>query len=499
MSLMHDALKEMDKPRSEAGVAAAAATASAGAPTPAPRSRQDDTVPPTGMTALDWQVAKFNADARANAHTAMSSEGESSKLNVSLIAWVLGGVLCVILAALWFVQSRQGQQTLPATEGIAALTPPPKTVSAVQPAQVEVAIPAVVEPSAASTVVATEVAVTSPPTAVPIAAAGASRLASSAIAAAPVLVSGAATTVVPLSANPVASPVTMSIAPATAKLVAAASASATSLPITQPAALKAQVASVAPVQPLIAGVPRVAARMEVVAKDAPRDMSRPRTAILSTTTLPAPPVAEVSTPVVEPNAIVENKLANAALASTPVAAVIAPPVIPIAAAVAQAPKQPQLSAKQLAAQAAVAAAETKRKEALAQQTATARVAASQNASTRYAAIGRALDAGDRAAAQSQLSSLEQELPASSLTLLRARAWVVGTGSDMAAARGAYAAILARLPEDENALLNMAALEAKDGKMDVARTYLAQALSANPESAAAKAAQQRISALTAQPR
>lgn len=496
MSLMHDALKEMDKPRSEAGVAAAAATASAGAPTPAPRSRQDDTVPPTGMTALDWQVAKFNADARANAHTAMSSEGESSKLNVTLIAWVLGGVLCVILAALWFVQSRQGQQTLPATEGIAALTPPPKTVSAVQPAQVEVAIPAVVEPSAASTVVATEVAVTSPPTAVPIAAAGASLLASSAIAAAPVLVSAAATTVVPLSANPVASPVTMSIAPATAKLVAAASASATSLPITQPAALKPQVA---PVQPLIAGVPRVAARMEVVAKDAPRDMSRPRTAILSTTTLPAPPVAEVSTPVVEPNAIVENKLANAAVASTPVAAVIAPPVVPIAAAVAQAPKQPQLSAKQLAAQAAVAAAETKRKEALAQQTATARVAASQNASTRYAAIGRALDAGDRAAAQSQLSSLEQELPASSLTLLRARAWVVGTGSDMAAARGAYAAILARLPEDENALLNMAALEAKDGKMDAARTYLAQALSANPESAAAKAAQQRISALTAQPR
>ena len=75
MSLMHDALKEMDKPRSEAGVAAAAATASAGAPTPAPRSRQDDTVPPTGMTALDWQVAKFNADARANARRWRRSTG----------------------------------------------------------------------------------------------------------------------------------------------------------------------------------------------------------------------------------------------------------------------------------------------------------------------------------------------------------------------------------------------------------------------------------------
>ena len=70
---------------------------------------------------------------------------------------------------------------------------------------------------------------------------------------------------------------------------------------------------------------------------------------------------------------------------------------------------------------------------------------------------------------------------------------------MAAARSAYSAILARLPEDENALLNMAALETKDGKIDAARTFLAQALSANPESVAAKAAQQRISALTAQPR
>ena len=504
MSLMHDALKEMDKPRSEAGGAAMGPVI--GMPTSASttptRARQDDTIPPTGTTALDWQAAKFNADARANARTAVSFEEESPKLNVTLIAWVLGGLLGVILAALWLVQSRQSQHSVPVTEGIVALTPPPKTVPAVQPMQSSALTSVAAQSLVASTQVSNDAVVNAPvssSTSANISSATASPLLASSAPAAPPLVAltaslGATTT--PLQNNTTAAP-TMSTAPATVRPVAVVNAPSSSAApvVAQQAALKPPVASVIP------AAPKVAARIEVVAKDAPREMSRPRTAILSTTTLPAPPVVETVTPVLEPNANIEKKLANAALASTPVAATLAPPValVVTAAPAAEAPRQPQLSAKPLAVQAAAAVAETKRKEALAQQTATARVAASQNASTRYAAIGRALDAGDRAAAQSQLSSLEQELPASSLTLLRARAWVIGTGSDMAAARSAYSAILARLPEDENALLNMAALETKDGKMDAARTFLAQALSANPESAAAKAAQQRISALTAQPR
>ncbi len=453
MSLMHDALKEMDKPRPDSGGAGAAAASNAASP---PRSRQDDTVPPKGMTALDWQAAKFSADARAaadadayeanyeNVRSANRSEGGASAFNITLIAWVLGAVLCAILAALWWVQSRQTQQVVPATEGIAALSPAPKTVPVVQ---------AVVEP------------LPTPPTPV-------------------VSTPSAANEVLVAAPIALAAPIASATTPAAAPMLVTNAAPA---PAPKAVSVNAPVVPVFAPPPAIAKAPAVAAVATSVppitrAQDAP---PRPRTAILSTTTLPPPPAVE---PAATPNASIESKLANAAL--------VAPTT---AAPTPEAPKLPQLTPKQLAAKAAATAAETKRKEAEAQQTANARAAASKNASARFAAIGRALESGNRTAAQNELNSLEQELPASSLTLLRARAWVVGTGSDMTAARGAYAAILARLPDDENALLNMAALEAKDGKMDAARTLLAQALSANPESVAAKAAQQRIATLTAQPR
>jgi len=125
----------------------------------------------------------------------------------------------------------------------------------------------------------------------------------------------------------------------------------------------------------------------------------------------------------------------------------------------------------------------------------ARNAAVANANRRFSAIARAIENRDDAEARAQLSRLEQELPATSLTLLRAQAWVLstGAGADVPAVRAAYTAILARLPDDENALLNLSALELKAGKFDAARALVSSALSANPDSSVARAAQQRIGA------
>ncbi len=477
MSLMHDALKEMDK-RPDRALGTVSAI-------PAPAK---STVHDAGITAAEWQQsAKINADARADAY----AEAEPAQSKVTLIAWLMAAVLFVLLGALWWVQSRQPQQVVSAVEGVAPLNPTPKSLAAsLAPASIATPTPqappvsALSEPATALAVSPLPVAPPAPPApSAPPTFANASGVPS---------VAGAPTQIAPVaistlgSAAPSSVPSLPAQIPPTVKVPPTlAVAALPTAPIAPPAIVREATKSVA-----------------VSTKDAPRS----RTAILSTTTLSqsdstTPDIASnavnkapskvLSNSIAVPDAVKENTLAANAAMPVPVQTTIA--------AVTETPKAPTLSAKQLAAQAAATAQEARRKEAEATQTALARTTASKNASARYATIGRALEAGDRAAAQNALNSLEQELPASSLTLLRARAWVAGSGADIAAARNAYAAILARLPEDENALLNMAALEAKDGKMDIARTLIAQALSANPESAAAKAAQQRIAALTAQVR
>jgi tetratricopeptide (TPR) repeat protein len=462
MSLMHDALKEMDKPRPDRGLGAVSAM-----PAPA-RSIAND----ADTNAPEWQLAKINADARADAY---SDEGRAQS-KITLIAWLMGAVLFVVLGALWWVQSRQSQQVVSAVEGVATLNPAPKSLVALpSPALAPVSqtplvppVPPLLEPTTALAV--------SPITPMPASPAPVTQPAI-AIASSVLPLSGAATQITPVSSSvPATAPPILHVPAPPQKLAVAAVSTTAPPPI---------------VRESVKG-------MAVSTKDVPRS----RTAILSTTTLPQPdsatpdvasdaPSKALSYSASAPDAVKENKIAATAAMPTSVLSAIAP--------VSDTPKVPTLSAKQLAAQTNAVAKEAMRKEAEATQTALARVAASKNASARYAAIGRALETGDRAAAQNALNSLEQELPASSLTLLRARAWVAGSGSDIVAARNAYSAILARLPEDENALLNMAALEAKDGKMDIARTLIAQALSANPESAAAKAAHQRLAVLTAQVR
>lgn len=110
----------------------------------------------------------------------------------------------------------------------------------------------------------------------------------------------------------------------------------------------------------------------------------------------------------------------------------------------------------------------------------------------YALLSQALAAHDADDAQGHLAALEQQLPPESLTLLRARAWYLSKTQDAASARSAYRMILERLPGDENAGLNLAALEAQAGRIDAARTLLSEVLHEHPESTGAQQAIAQLS-------
>lgn len=76
---------------------------------------------------------------------------------------------------------------------------------------------------------------------------------------------------------------------------------------------------------------------------------------------------------------------------------------------------------------------------------------------------QALHDDDRAEGARQLTQLSERLPATSLTLLRARAWFALTGDDDAQAQALYRQLLQRLPHDTNASLNLAIIELRQGE------------------------------------
>ncbi len=96
---------------------------------------------------------------------------------------------------------------------------------------------------------------------------------------------------------------------------------------------------------------------------------------------------------------------------------------------------------------------------------------------------QALEHGDTAAGREQLDKLAAILPADSLTLLRAQAWYAVKTGDAASARKFYAALLERKTGDEEASINLAAIESGAGHTDNALAILADAMQANPDSAA----------------
>ncbi|QDW67460.1 tetratricopeptide repeat protein [Luteimonas granuli] len=87
------------------------------------------------------------------------------------------------------------------------------------------------------------------------------------------------------------------------------------------------------------------------------------------------------------------------------------------------------------------------------------------------AIEAAVAAGDFDAARQALASLESMLHADSLTLLRMRAWVAHGSEDMAAAEQLYRRIAERVPDDINAGVNIALLDARRGDVADARSRL----------------------------
>jgi tetratricopeptide (TPR) repeat protein len=109
----------------------------------------------------------------------------------------------------------------------------------------------------------------------------------------------------------------------------------------------------------------------------------------------------------------------------------------------------------------------------------------------HALLNKALAKGDTHAARNHLETLEKLLPPESITLLRARAWFLTQTGDTEAAGQNYRSILMRLPDDENARLNLAVLESMAGRTDVARDMLTTLLREHPES---KEAQQTLERL-----
>lgn len=103
----------------------------------------------------------------------------------------------------------------------------------------------------------------------------------------------------------------------------------------------------------------------------------------------------------------------------------------------------------------------------------------------------ALNRGDAAAGRVQLDKLAVVLPANSLALVRAQAWFAARTGDEPSAYKYYQAILERNAGDEEASLNLAALESKNGHADYAAAILSDALRNNRDSAALQQGLQKL--------
>lgn len=98
-----------------------------------------------------------------------------------------------------------------------------------------------------------------------------------------------------------------------------------------------------------------------------------------------------------------------------------------------------------------------------------------------AALDSALAANDVEAIPLLLATLSRQLPGNSLTLLRARAWAAHSQGDGDTAETHYRTILRRVPNDEQAGVNLALLEAARGDSDAAQARLRRLASHNGNS------------------
>ena len=100
---------------------------------------------------------------------------------------------------------------------------------------------------------------------------------------------------------------------------------------------------------------------------------------------------------------------------------------------------------------------------------------------RYALFLQAMKANDLVVAGEQLKALQVKMPAGILSRLRAEAWFALRSGQDATARQAYRDILEQSPGDEEASVNLASIEARADRREVARQVLNDALRRNPDS------------------
>ncbi len=113
----------------------------------------------------------------------------------------------------------------------------------------------------------------------------------------------------------------------------------------------------------------------------------------------------------------------------------------------------------------------------------------------YTRLFQAIERVDTQSAAEQLKTLEQRLPPDNLVILRAKAWLSNQAGDNANARRFWQEILDHLPDDQNASLNLAALAAREGRLDTARTLISRVLATHPDSPAARLSLQQLDKAT----
>lgn len=106
---------------------------------------------------------------------------------------------------------------------------------------------------------------------------------------------------------------------------------------------------------------------------------------------------------------------------------------------------------------------------------------------RFAHFSAAMKDGRQADAQKELAALRARLPEGTLSLMRAQAWHDLSEGRAQAAAAQYRRLLQRLPGDEGAAINLAALLLREGQTEQARATLDAAARLSPQSAALQAA------------
>ncbi len=106
---------------------------------------------------------------------------------------------------------------------------------------------------------------------------------------------------------------------------------------------------------------------------------------------------------------------------------------------------------------------------------------------RFGLFLQAMRGNDLPTAEQHLAALRRDLPRSSVSLLRAEGWYALAQGDTDGAARHYQDILERLPGDEEASINLAGIESRRQRTEVARQILAEGVRAHPESESLKSA------------